>query len=268
MQPSDDRLTPEFLPVVPDGTREYRPDSTMCVTCLQPNVGLAVTTHPKSSSKESPGCVHASMADPRAACRKLAEDLQCGVCLTLPEGEVHQCNEGHCYCVTCWRALDPRYCPECRQPIQYCCRSRAQEARIAALEATCDHCAEVTTRGAMAAHLRACPQRPTACVGAEAGCGWSGMAAGQAAHEAACPIAVRQWMMAPLQARCDGLQAQNAHLVGSDEGQGAPWHAPPSNAVGITPPGKRRTIGLAEREAQVAAMRSRCSTRSVVHTEF
>ena len=208
------------------------------------------------------------MADPRAACRKLAEDLQCGVCLTLPEGEVHQCNEGHCYCVTCWRALDPRYCPECRQPIQDCCRSRAQEARIAALEATCDHCAEVTTRGAMAAHLRACPQRPTACVGAEAGCGWSGMAAGQAAHEAACPIAVRQWMMAPLQARCDGLQAQNAHLVGSDEGQGAPWHAPPSNAVGITPPGKRRTIGLAEREAQVAAMRSRCSTRSVVHTEF
>ena len=25
--------------------------------------------------------------------------LMCGVCLTLPSGEVHQCNEGHCYCV-------------------------------------------------------------------------------------------------------------------------------------------------------------------------
>ena len=32
------------------------------------------------------------------------------------------------------------------------------------------------------------------------------------AHEAACPIAVCQRMMAPLQARCDGLQAQNQQL--------------------------------------------------------
>ena len=142
----------------------------------------------------------------------MAAELECGVCLSLPEGEVHQCNEGHCYCVTCWRVLDPRRCPECRQPIQDNCRNRAQEARIAALEATCEHCAEMMTRGTMAAHLRACPQRPTACAGAEAGCGWSGVASGQAAHEAACPITVCQRMMVPLQARCDGLQAQNQLL--------------------------------------------------------
>ena len=143
----------------------------------------------------------------------MAEDaLECPVCLTLPEGEVHQCNEGHCYCVTCWRALDPRRCPECRQPIQDSCRSRATERAIAALEATCEHCAEMMTRGAMAAHLRACPQRPTACAGAEAGCGWSGMAAGQAAHEAACPVAVCQRMMAPLKAQNQQLQSENQEL--------------------------------------------------------
>ena len=88
----------------------------------------------------------------------MAEDaLECPVCLTLPEGEVHQCNEGHCYCVDCWNRLDPRRCPECRQPIQDSNRNRDREARIAALEATCDHCAEVTTRGAMTTHLRNCP---------------------------------------------------------------------------------------------------------------
>ena len=37
-----------------------------------------------------------------------AEALECPVCLTLPEGEVHQCNEGHCYCADCWKRLEPR----------------------------------------------------------------------------------------------------------------------------------------------------------------
>ena len=74
--------------------------------------------------------------------------------LTLPEDEVHQCNEGHCYC----------------------------------------------------------SQRPTTCEGAASGCGWAGMAADKAAHEKACVIAVCQRMMAPLQGRCDGLQAQNEQL--------------------------------------------------------
>ena len=140
------------------------------------------------------------------------EELECPVCLTLPEGEVHQCNEGHCYCVDCWNRLDPRRCPECRQPIQDSNRNRDREARIAALEASCDHCAKPTTRGTKASHMRVCPQRPTACAGAAAGCSWLGVAAEQAAHEAACTIAVCQRMMGPLQARCDGLQSQNQQL--------------------------------------------------------
>ena len=49
-------------------------------------------------------------------------------------------------------------------------------------------------------------------MGAAAGCGWAGVAAGQQAHEAACPLAGCQRLMAPLQALCAGLQADNQQL--------------------------------------------------------
>ena len=167
----------------------------------------------------------------------VSAELECGICLTLPLGEVHQCHEGHCYCVDCWDRLpDPRRCPECRQPVAQANRSRAAERAIAALEASCEHCNLATTRGAMAAHLRVCTQRPAACAAAAAGCSWAGVASEQTAHEAACPFAICQRMMAPLQAqnqqlqsecqelrarvavveplqaRCDGLQVQNQQL--------------------------------------------------------
>ena len=145
----------------------------------------------------------------------LAEQaLECPVCLTLPEGEVHQCNEGHCCCADCWNRLEePRRCPECRQPVPQACRSRVAERAIAALEWSCEHCGEATTRGAKTAHLAACPQRPTACAAAVAGCGWAGMMSEQAAHEAACPFAVCLRMMAPLQAECQELRARVAVLA-------------------------------------------------------
>ena len=117
------------------------------------------------------------------------EALECSVCLDLPSGEMHQCLEGHCICVDCWRRLDPHRCPECRDWLPPKNRNRDREARIAALAAACDHCGMATTRGAMAEHLRACHLRPTICKAAAAGCGWEGMAAEQAAHESACPIA-------------------------------------------------------------------------------
>ena len=60
--------------------------------------------------------------------------LECPVCLTLPEGEVHQCLSGHCYCVDCWLRLAPRRCPECRQPLPQANRNRAAERAIAALK--------------------------------------------------------------------------------------------------------------------------------------
>jgi hypothetical protein len=144
----------------------------------------------------------------------MAEDaLECPICLTLPEGEVHQCNEGHCYCVRCWNRLEePRRCPECRQPVHQANRCRAAERAIAALAWSCEHCGEATTRGAMAAHLAACPQVPTACAAAAAGCGWAGMMSEQGAHEAACPFVICQRMMAPLQAQNQQLQSECQEL--------------------------------------------------------
>ena len=53
---------------------------------------------------------------------------------------------------------------------------------------------------------------PCFCAAAAAGCGWAGVGEAQVAHEAACPFAICQRMMAPLLARCDGLQAQNQQL--------------------------------------------------------
>ena len=147
--------------------------------------------------------------------------FECPICLTLPEGAVHQCHEGHCYCVECWNRLEePRRCPECRQSVPLANRNRAAERAIAALEASCEHCGEATTRGALAAHfcaasylpgggplLHASPQRLDFCAAAAAGCTWAGMAADQAAHEAACPFATCLRMMAPLQAECLELRA-------------------------------------------------------------
>ena len=142
----------------------------------------------------------------------MAEALECPVCMTLPEGEVHQCNEGHCYCVECWNRLDPRRCPECRQPLPQANRNRAAERAIAALEATCDHCGEATTRGTKATHMRVCPGRPIACTGAAVGCGWSGVAAEQAAHRAVCPFVICLRVVAPLQAQNQHVQAKNLQL--------------------------------------------------------
>ena len=69
---------------------------------------------------------------------------ECPVCLTLPEGEVHQCNEGHCCCNECWNRLEePRLCPECRQPVAQANRCRVAERAIAALAWSCEHCGEI-----------------------------------------------------------------------------------------------------------------------------
>ena len=76
----------------------------------------------------------------------LAASLACPICFELPAGEVHQCLEGHCYCVDCWRRLQPRRCPECRDPIPLRNRSRAQEARVAALPAVCRTTATIPQR--------------------------------------------------------------------------------------------------------------------------
>ena len=72
--------------------------------------GVTCATLPRGRSARGAGASRA-LRD----CDMAAEGLECPICLTLPEGEVHQCNEGHCYCVRCWNRLsEPRHCPECR----------------------------------------------------------------------------------------------------------------------------------------------------------
>mmetsp|Transcript_9171 Transcript_9171/g.21739 ORF Transcript_9171/g.21739 Transcript_9171/m.21739 type:complete len:419 (-) Transcript_9171:289-1545(-) len=125
----------------------------------------------------------------KTALEDMESPLACPVCLDLPSGEVHQCLEGHCMCVDCWNRLDPRRCPECRDWLPPKNRNWDREARVAALAAACEHCGMITTRGAVAEHLRACHLCPAICTAAVAGCGWEGMAAEEAAHESACPLA-------------------------------------------------------------------------------
>ena len=191
----------------------------------------------------------------------LAASLACPVCFELPAGEVHQCFEGHCYCIDCWRRLQPRRCPECRDPIPLRNRSRAQEARVAALPAVCDHCEQTTTLGAMAEHLSVCQQRPTARAAAAAGCGWEGMAAGQAAAKQ------------PLSGRVRALEEEE-----EEEEEGGrrrrqrvgpvPHDAPPSDATMAVMGMGEATAALREhstvvRVAEAACRRLRILTKGV-----
>ena len=143
-------------------------------------------------------------------------ELDCPVCFDLPEGVVHQCFEGHCFCAECDASIEPRLCPICRDELpERPIRNRSHEARIAALCATCEHCGAATTRGEKAAHELGCAQRPRACAGAEVGCKWSGLLADQPAHEATCAFVVCQRVMAPMRAQLSELmplQAENERL--------------------------------------------------------
>ena len=159
---------------------------------------------------------------------EVAFDLACPVCFELPAGKVHRCFEGHCYCVDCWRRLNAgvrgtRRCPECRDLIPLRNRSRAQEARIAALPAVCDHCDQTTTRGAMAEHLRSCQQRPITCSAAAAGCGLEGMAAGQAT--------AKQPLSGRVRALDDDEEEEEGGRRRRQRVGPAPHDAPPSDAT-------------------------------------
>jgi ankyrin repeat protein len=68
-------------------------------------------------------------------------------------------------------------------------RSLAAEHSIALLPATCRHCTERTTRGALASHELSCASAPDVKCAAHAdGCGWTGRESDRAAHQAECAI--------------------------------------------------------------------------------
>jgi cytohesin len=68
-------------------------------------------------------------------------------------------------------------------------RSLAAEHTIALLPATCRHCTDRTTRGALASHELSCASAPDVKCAAHAdGCGWMGRESNRAAHQAECAI--------------------------------------------------------------------------------
>jgi len=140
------------------------------------------------------------------------KSLECPICLEVTDCAQHQCREGHTFCAGCdARLVFPRRCPACRMALgalDQAIRNRSHEERIAVLPAACAHCGLPTTRGELGRHELGCPQRPRSCAAAEAGCTWSGMVADKAAHEATCPLAVCQRMLAPLRARVVALEAE------------------------------------------------------------
>ena len=163
----------------------------------------------------------------------LEASLACPVCLELPAGEVHQCFEGHCYCVDCYRRLHPRHCPECCEPISLKNRSRDREARVAALPAVCDDCGLITTRGAMAEHLRTC--------------GWIGYLQPVAAME---PLAGRVRAL-------DGEEEEGGRQRRQRAGP-ASHDAPPSDAIMVVMGMAEATAALREHLAVTRVAEAAC----------
>lgn len=123
--------------------------------------------------------------------REAAGDYDCAICLSVPEGVVHQCRNGHYFCRECLAghrsSANGSRCPTCRtdlpdEPI----RCLAAEQAISALPAQCRHCGEESTKGELNAHEADCPQRPVTCEASGEGCTWSGTFAGKEAHDGTC----------------------------------------------------------------------------------
>ena len=143
-----------------------------------------------------------------------ASPLDCSICLSVPDEQVHQCRNGHLFCADCLAAhrssgqQNSKLCPQCRvtlpkEPI----RCLLAEQQIAAQPSACPHCNVAMTRGEISAHVEQCPQRPVIC-SAEA-CAWQGTAAECEAHEQACVHVVCGRM---LKERDEQWQAQIATL--------------------------------------------------------
>ena len=74
-------------------------------------------------------------------------DFHCIICLELPPNQVHQCSNGHIYCIDCWRKMheavpSARVCGHCRSELPAMNRALAAERAIAAFPATCGACGE------------------------------------------------------------------------------------------------------------------------------
>ena len=135
-----------------------------------------------------------------AARRAETTPFDCGICLSVPDEQVHQCRNGHLFCAGCLHThrssgqQNSNKCPQCRvalpdEPI----RCLLAEQSIAAQPNACPHCNAAMTRGEIAGHVERCPRRPVTC--SAAACTWHGTAAEREAHEQACAHVVCDRML-------------------------------------------------------------------------
>ena len=95
----------------------------------------------------------------------------CQICLSIPDGSVLQCRNGHLFCDECYESHresgleSADQCPTCRvalgddEPI----RALVVEHQIAAMTTQCPHCATAMTRGELETHMPTCPKEPVKC---------------------------------------------------------------------------------------------------------
>ena len=117
----------------------------------------------------------------------------CQICLSIPDGSVFQCRNGHLFCDECYESHresgleSADQCPTCRvalgddEPI----RSLVSEQQIAAMPTQCPHCAAAMTRGELETHMPTCPQEPVKC--SEEACVVCVPRCELEAHELVCP---------------------------------------------------------------------------------
>ena len=135
---------------------------------------------------------------------EVSREYDCAICLSTPEGQVHQCRNGHLFCAECLTEHRNKHrgtqCPTCRvalpsEPI----RNLIAENAIARQPTVCAFCNLNTTVGGLRAHVGRCPKRKVPCVAAGDGCMWNGLIVGErAAHEKACTFAICRKMLEPL----------------------------------------------------------------------
>ncbi|KAH8088880.1 hypothetical protein JL720_6848 [Aureococcus anophagefferens] len=146
---------------------------------------------------------------------EVSREYDCAICLSTPEGQVHQCRNGHLFCAECLTEHRNKHrgtqCPTCRvalpsEPI----RNLVAENAIARQPTVCAFCSLNTTVGE--ARTSAGARSGRCCVAAGDGCMWNGLVVGErAAHEKACTFAICRKMLEPL--KCE--LAESARVRGA-----------------------------------------------------
>ena len=129
-----------------------------------------------------------------AALAEAQEKWQCNICMELPQGEVHMCENQHYFCAQCLtqhrnsETGNRDLCPACRIPLgdgPLAIRNEAVEHLVAAIPSRCEHCNTRMSWAEKQLHEPSCPRRQYACESDD--CDWRGSREDREAHHRTCP---------------------------------------------------------------------------------